>query len=125
MAAVYCDPSEPGLMAELNRHLTTHKQLHDGCKLRAHLVAANNDVMPGLMAVDKAIRSAMLVSPACQGLLSEMPAYTWAPSKAGGFHERPIDIHDDACDALRYAVMAFEPDPTNPWAAVAGKQVTA
>ena len=125
VAAFYCDPSEPGLMAELNRHLTTHRNLHEGCAFRARLTAANNDVMPGLMAVDKAIRGAMLVNPACHGLLAELPAYTWAPNKAGGFHERPIDINDDACDALRYAVMAFEPNPNNPWAAVAGKQVTA
>jgi hypothetical protein len=25
-------------------------------------------------------------------------------------------VGDDACDALRYAVMEFEPDPSNPWA---------
>lgn len=120
-----CDPSEPGLMAELSRGLASHRGNHAGCKLRAAVEAANNDVDVGLQAVDRAIREGMTVDPTCLGLLAEIPGYTWAPSKAGGFHERPIDINDDACDALRYGVMAFTPDPTNPWAALSGRTVSA
>jgi phage terminase large subunit len=60
----------------------------------------------------------MFVSPSCAGLLGEVPGYTWAPDRLGGFHDRPIDENDDACDALRYAVMAHEPDPDNPWASL-------
>ena len=44
--------------------------------------------------------------------------------RAGGFKEKPIEINDDACDALRYAVIAFAPDPDNPWARLAGKQAS-
>jgi len=125
VAVFACDPSEPGLMAELTRGLARHRVEHGAdCRLRATVQAANNDIDVGLQAVDRAIREGLTVDPACLGLLGELPGYTWAPNRAGGFHERPIDHHDDACDALRYAVMAFEPDPTNPWAALAGKQVS-
>ena len=39
-----------------------------------------------------------------------MPGYTWAKQRDGAFQERPAKGNDDACDALRYGVMAFEPD---------------
>lgn len=125
--AVYCDPSEPGLMAELGRHLSRHRVEHqnrhangDGgpCTLRASLLQATNDVMPGLGAVDRQFREGMTVDPTCVGLLTEVPAYTWAPNRSGQLQEKPVEVNDDACDALRYAVMAFEPDPNNPWAAL-------
>jgi phage terminase large subunit len=116
VGAVYCDPSEPGLMAELGRHMSMHRQQHQGCKMRTHVEGANNDVLLGIQAVDKQIRAGMLISPGCRGLLDEIPGYTWKPNRAGGFYEEPIDAHDDACDALRYAVMALEPNPDNPWA---------
>ena len=119
IASFFCDPSEPGLMSELKRGFVLHRSIHGTlCTLNAEVKPANNDVAPGLQAVDKAIRHGLTVHPSCQGLLSEIPAYTWAPNKSGGFHDRPIDINDDACDALRYAVMAYEPNPKNPWANV-------
>lgn len=123
VSVFYCDPSEPGLMAELRRGLAQHKLDHADCKLRARVEAANNDVDHGIQAVDKAIRNGMTVDPSCQGLLNEIPGYTWAPNKLGGFHEKPIEQNDDACDALRYAVMSFEPDPKNPWASLVGHSV--
>lgn len=114
----YCDPSEPGLMDQLRREFTAHKAKHEGCKLRASVREAVNDVLPGIQAVDKALRSGMSVSPSCDQLLAELPGYTWKPQRGGGFQEVPIDINDDACDALRYAVMALEPNQSNPWAAL-------
>ena len=111
IAAFYCDPSEPGLMAELRRGMAAR-----GCTAR--ITGANNDVDLGIQSVDKAIRQGLTVDPSCHGLLNEIPGYTWAPNKLGGYHERPVDINDDACDALRYAVMAFEPDPNKPWASL-------
>lgn len=126
VSAFVCDPSEPGLMAELRRGLAAHRVAHGAeCTMRAHVEPANNDVDHGIQAVDKAIRNVMTVDPSCRGLLAEMPGYTWAPNRLGGFHERPVEVNDDACDALRYAVMAFEPAPDNPWAALAGKSVSA
>ncbi|HEX5466378.1 MAG TPA: phage terminase large subunit [Candidatus Limnocylindrales bacterium] len=101
----FADPSEPAYI--------------DQCR-RAGLPVepARNDVDPGIQAVQKAIKAGLTVDPACEGLLGELPGYTWAPNRLGGYHERPIEINDDACDALRYGVMAFEPDPGNPWAYV-------
>lgn len=97
------DPSEPAYIEACRR-----------AGLRVE--PAHNDVDPGIQAVQKAIRNGLTVAPSCTGLLGELPGYTWAPNRAGGFHERPVEIGDDACDALRYGVMAFEPDPRNPWA---------
>jgi phage terminase large subunit len=73
-----------------------------------------------------AIAHGMTVAPRCTGLLGEMPGYTWAPNRQGGFHEKPIDINDDACDALRYAVVALTASlDENPWAQLAGQRVGA
>lgn len=108
ISTFYADPSEPAYIAQCQR-------------AGLPVVAATNDVDPGLQAVSRRIKEGLTVDPGCTGLLTEMPSYTWMPNKAGGFHERPIEINDDACDALRYAVMAYEPDPGNPWAALTGR----
>jgi hypothetical protein len=65
--------------------------------------------------VTEAIAHGLTVAPACSGLLSEMPGYVWMPARGGGLQERPIEVGDDACDALRYAVMSFGPG-ANPFA---------
>lgn len=123
------DPSEPQLAGQLGRLLEAHRASHSQlllqegggtCQLRVNLKPAVNTMATGLQAVDKALRGGMLVDPSCRGLIAELPGYTWAPDRKGGFHERPVEVGDDACDALRYAVMEFEPDPDNPWAALAG-----
>lgn len=121
--AFYCDPSEPGLLAQLKAEFKEHKRWHQDCRLRATITEATNDVLPGLQAVDKAIRDGMTFDPKCVSLLAEIPGYTWKPQKGGGFQEVPIDINDDACDALRYAVMAFEPNKANPWASLSAGKV--
>ena len=107
----YADPSEPAYILQCQR-------------AGLNVVEARNDVAPGIGAVSMALSKGMTVDPNCRGLLGELPGYTWAPNKAGGFHEKPIDINDDACDALRYAVVALTPDlEDNPWAALAGQRV--
>ncbi len=90
----YADPSEPAYIA-------------DCIKAGIPMQAADNDVDPGLQEVASAIKGGMTVSPDCTGLLGEIPGYTWKPNRGGGFKEEPIDINDDACDALRYGVMAL------------------
>ena len=93
--AFYADPSEPEYIAACQR-----KGLH--------IIGATNDVAPGINAVAAAMRQGMTIDPACAGLLTELPNYRWAPERStGGFKDKPIEEGDDACDALRYAVMAL------------------
>lgn len=109
----YADPSEPAYILQCQR-------------AGVRIEGARNDVAPGIGAVSMAIARGMTVAPSCTGLLGELPGYTWAPNRAGGFHEKPIDYNDDACDALRYAVVALEASlDENPWAALAGQRVGA
>jgi PBSX family phage terminase large subunit len=89
----YADPSEPAYIAE--------------CQAAGlPVTAATNDVLPGIDSVAAAIKDGMTVDPTCDGLLGELPGYTWAPDRQGGLKEKPVEINDDACDALRYGVMA-------------------
>ena len=91
----YADPSEPEYIASCQR-------------AGLQMVPATNDVLPGINAVSVAIRQGMTIDPACRGLLTELPNYRWAPERTtGGFREKPVEEGDDACDALRYAVMAL------------------
>jgi hypothetical protein len=91
----YADPSEPEYIATCQR-------------AGLPVMTAVNDVLPGIEAVATAIKAGMTVDPSCTGLLDELPNYTWAPDKqTGTLKEQPVKVGDDACDALRYAVMAL------------------
>jgi PBSX family phage terminase large subunit len=105
----YADPSEPGYILQCQR-------------AGLNVQPANNSIAPGIGAVSMAIASGMTIAPSCAGLLGELPGYTWAKDKSGGFHEKPIDINDDACDALRYGIVALtDALNANPWAQLSGK----
>lgn len=107
----YADPSEPAYILQCQN-------------AGLPMTGARNDVGPGIAAVSKAIANGMTIHPACRGLLGELPGYTWAPNKAGGFHEKPIEVNDDACDALRYGIIALDPAlDENPWAQLVGQRV--
>ena len=90
----YADPSEPAYILQCQR-------------AGLPVVAAKNDVDPGIQAVATAIKGGLTVDPRCQGLLGEIPGYVWAPARGGGLKEEPVKVNDDACDALRYAVMGL------------------
>lgn len=94
ISTFYGDPSEPAYIAECQQ-------------AGLNVIAAQNDVIPGIDAVAAAIKDGMTVHPQCHGLLGEIPGYTWKKDRTGDAIERPIEINDDACDALRYAVMAL------------------
>ena len=96
--AWFADPSEPAYILACQR-----------AGLRVE--EADNSLDPGLQAVTRAIAGGMTISPRCTGLLGEMPGYVWAKDRSGAFREHPVEINDDACNALRYGVMAFEPAP--------------
>jgi PBSX family phage terminase large subunit len=95
VSTFYADPSEPAYIAQC-------------VQAGLNVVSANNSVHAGLTSVMKAIKAGMTVSPACTGLLEEIPGYTWQSNRLG-LQEKPIEVNDDACDALRYAVMALDP----------------
>jgi len=106
----WADPSEPAYILQCQR-------------AGLPMEPANNAVLPGLDAVSQAIARGMTVEPTASGLLGELPGYTWAPNRAGGFHEKPIEINDDACDALRYGVVGITRQlDDNPWTALIGQR---
>ena len=107
----WADPSEPGYILQCQR-------------AGLPVEPAQNAVSPGINVVATQIGRGLTVAPSCRGLLGELPGYTWAPNKAGGFHERPIEINDDACDAFRYLVVGITKAlDDNPWAALVGERV--
>ena len=101
----YADPSEPAYISECRAAGLPMKE-------------ARNDVLPGLNAVSEAIARGMTVAPSCSGLLGEIPGYTWQQNRLG-LQEKPIEVNDDACDALRYAVFSMT-QPTGGWGSVTG-----
>ncbi len=102
----YADPSEPSNIAQCRAAGLPMKE-------------APNDVLPGINSVTDAIRLGMAVAPSCTGLLNEIPGYTWQSSRLG-LTERPVEVGDDACDALRYGVFALSGQARRGWAAVEG-----
>ncbi len=101
----YADPSEPAYIQECRNAGLPMKE-------------ARNDVLPGLNSVTDAIAKGMTVAPSCAGLLGEIPGYTWQTSRLG-LTEKPIEVNDDACDALRYAVFSLTA-PRGGWGSVSG-----
>lgn len=111
ISTFWADPSEPGYILQCQR-------------AGLPVEPAHNAVLPGIDAVSQAIARGMTVEPAAAGLLGELPGYTWAPNRAGGFHEKPIEMNDDACDALRYLVVGITRAlDENPWAGLVGQRV--
>jgi len=91
----YADPSQPGYIADCQS---------EGLPV----TAAVNDVLPGITAVSDEITKGLTVAPGCAGLLTEMPGYVWATQRGSGMpKDEPVKLNDDACDALRYAVMGL------------------
>lgn len=105
VTAFYADPSEPAYIAECRQ-----------AGLR--VTEATNDVLPGITAVTEEIASGMWVDPGCTGLLGEIPGYVWAQDR-NGIRDVPVKVNDDACDALRYAVMGLRGVVSGDWSMVA------
>lgn len=92
----HADPSEPAYIRQC-------------VEAGLPMVAATNDVLPGLTAVSQSFRNGMTVDPGCVGLIGEIPGYVWKRDRAtGNTVDVPVKVLDDACDALRYGVMALD-----------------
>lgn len=91
---VFVDPEEAGFRVELRE---------GGWK---GVRAADNSVLEGirllsdLMALDK-----LRVHESCEGLIDEIPGYTWDPEAP---EDRPIKVDDHSCDAARYGILSSE-----------------
>lgn len=66
---------------------------------------AKNDVLDGIRTTSTALDSGLLrVHSSCEGLLSELPGYSWDPAAADRGEDRPIKRDDHSLDALRYGL---------------------
>lgn len=90
------DPSAASFRVELHKHGITS-------------VLANNDVMSGLRLVASLIATGRLrVHERCQGLINEIPGYSWDPDAALKGEDAPLKVDDHACDGTRYVVNTTE-----------------
>ena len=90
------DPSEPGNIRQLRQALGGTPVVEN----------ADNDVAEGLRRTKVAMQNrGLLVSDRCVALIDEIEGYSYRAG-ADGLSETPQEVRDDACDALRYAVMA-------------------
>jgi len=96
--AVMVDPSSPDLIAEVkSRGLP--------------VMAANNDVIPGINAVHERLGNAgdgrprLTVDPSCENLIREMETYQWKPNRP---KDEPVKAHDHAADAARYLIARLD-----------------
>ncbi|MFE7634472.1 PBSX family phage terminase large subunit [Kitasatospora sp. NPDC057518] len=72
---------------------------------------AKNDVVDGIRSTSTALAPAFLrVHRSCEGLLAELPGYSWDPVAAAAGEDRPIKRDDHSCDALRYVVHSTLPE---------------
>lgn len=107
----WCDPAQPGLIAELIN--SGHDAI--SCKHKAGTSAAGAKRNPQLDGIDK-LASRMrpdsrgetrlkIVRSSCLPLLNELAMYHYDPEKT---EEVPVKEHDHACDALRYLCVGLD-----------------
>lgn len=71
--------------------------------------AADNDVAFGIRTMASLLGSDLLrVSDRCQGLITELPGYSWNPRATELGKDEPIKIADHSLDASRYAITTTE-----------------
>lgn len=89
---VYCDPSAAGWKLELAQ--------------RGYRWAnANNDVINGIQYVGNQLALGMfLMDKSCVSTAREYPSYVWDPNYQAKGIDKPLKMHDHACDTDRYAL---------------------
>ncbi|WP_424862112.1 PBSX family phage terminase large subunit [Streptomyces sp. MMS24-I29] len=69
------------------------------------LARAANEVADGIRSVSSLLAAdRLLVHESCEGLLTELPGYSWDPKATARGEDKPLKIDDHSADALRYAV---------------------
>lgn len=104
--AWWCDPSQPGSIAELR--IAGHSAMP--CVHQSARGAGGEVKKPLLAGIDRVterIRTGRLkiLRSACAPLIREMGMYQYDPEKRS---EDPIKENDDACDALRYLITGLD-----------------
>ncbi|WP_250029778.1 PBSX family phage terminase large subunit [Paractinoplanes maris] len=93
---VAVDPSAASFMQQLFRDgwspTPADNSVLDGIRLFSSLLSANR----------------LKVHRSCQGLIDEIPGYSWDPAKALRGIDAPIKVDDHSADAGRYAVVTSE-----------------
>jgi hypothetical protein len=107
----YADPAggQEGYLRQLRNALA-------GSSTPTRVVAADNEVRPGISAVNEFLHHDMssglgprlLVHESCQHLRSRIPDYRWQPHPTveDEFTDKPIKLNDDEADCLRYGVFS-------------------
>lgn len=94
---VVIDPSAEGFILQLKE---------DAPRLRIR--RADNAVLEGIQLVASALDAGILmIHPRCKHLIDEIQGYSWDPKAQLHGEDRPVKTADHACDALRYALMAY------------------
>jgi PBSX family phage terminase large subunit len=79
---------------------------HDGV---GNVVNAKNDVVDGIRVVSSLMASNQLViHESCQGLLDEIPSYSWDDRAAERGEDKPVKVGDDGVDSMRYGIRTTE-----------------
>ena len=95
--AVIIDPAAEGFILQLKE---------DAPRLR--IKRADNAVIEGIQLVASAIDAGVLmIHPRCKHLIDELQGYSWDPKAQERGEDKPVKTNDHACDALRYALMAY------------------
>lgn len=94
---VVIDPSAEGFILQLKE---------DAPQLRIR--RADNAVLEGIQLVASALDAGILmIHPRCRHLIDEIQGYSWDPKAQLRGEDKPVKTADHACDALRYALMAY------------------
>lgn len=95
---VFLDPSA----ASLHTQMTVTDRIPG-------VTAAENDVLYGIRTVGGVLaQKLLLISDRCDGLIKELPGYSWDDQKQLQGVDAPVKANDHSCDALRYVVTTSE-----------------
>ena len=92
---VVCDSSEPKSIAELQKY-------------GVHADAAKKGKDSVLYGIQWLQQQQIIVDPCCVNTINELRQYKWREDKAGNAIRQPIDKHNHAIDALRYAYESMD-----------------
>lgn len=93
---IFCDPSASSWKAELRK--------------RGYIVSdADNDVINGIRCVGGLIAQCKyFIDPSCVNTIKEYESYQWDAKAQNLGQDKPLKIHDHACDSDRYALYTSQ-----------------